>query len=75
MSWSEWIAVAINILLGAYFIRYYPRTLERMFGARPMPRGFVLLRLVVKYAGIIALAGTALYVGLRLTGLYPRSPG
>lgn len=70
MALSEWIAVAINILLAVYFVWYYPRTLKRMFGARPMPRGFVLLRLFIRYVGIVALAGTALYVLLRLTGAY-----
>lgn len=68
MQLSEWVAVAINLALGIYFIHFYPKAQVKMFRGHAIPKGFVWLRTLMKIMGMVAIGATLIYVVLRLSG-------
>ncbi|MEW5757454.1 MAG: hypothetical protein AB1810_14250 [Pseudomonadota bacterium] len=68
MQLTEWIAVAINLALGIYFIHFYPKTQARIFRGHPIPKGFIWLRTLMRIVGVVAIGATLIYVVLRLSG-------
>ena len=68
MRSGEFISAAINLLVAAYLIYFYPRNLRRQFQGRPVPPLFRMLAIIAPLAGYLLAAGTVIYVILRLTG-------
>lgn len=69
MSNADIISIIINLAVGYYFARIYPRNFSKRFGDRPAPRAFVLLRKVVPPVGWLIMGATLFYaVSLLLTG-------
>lgn len=68
MQTYEWLSFVINLLVGLYFIRYYPKTLASSFRGRPIPPGFALLRKALYWLGWIIITATIAYAGYRLIG-------
>lgn len=68
MGGGEWLSVAINLAVGLYLVWFYPRALRARLGSGRLPPLFALLRKVVPLLGYLLLAGTVLYVGMRLSG-------
>lgn len=68
MRSGEFISAAINLLIAAYLIYFYPRGLRRQFQGRPVPPLFRMLATIIPLAGYLLAAGTVIYVILRLTG-------
>jgi len=65
---GEFISVAINLLVAAYLIYYYPHQARRQFQNRPMPPFFRTLIMIAPVAGYLLVALTVIYVILRATG-------
>ena len=61
MSNADIISIIINLAVGYYFARIYPRNLSKRFGDRPAPRAFVLLRKVVPPVGWLIIGVTLIY--------------
>jgi hypothetical protein len=61
MSNAEILSILINLAVGLYFAVFYPRTLQKRFGDRPAPRGFVVLQKVVPPTGWLIIALTLVY--------------
>lgn len=54
------LSVAINLLVGAYLLWGYPRTVKRSFKGRPPPPAFALLaRVIPPLGGVIIAASLA----------------
>ncbi|MCF6219269.1 MAG: hypothetical protein L3J62_07235 [Gammaproteobacteria bacterium] len=64
MLFSEWVAIAVNLLIAIYLIYFYPKTQAKIFQGIETPQAFVLLRTgakVVGYLIILASLGYSLY--------------
>ena len=61
MSNAELFSILINLAVGLYFAVFYPRTLQKRFGDRPAPRGFVMLQKVVPPVGWLIITLTLVY--------------
>ena len=68
LSGGEYISAVLNLLIAAYLIYYYPRSVQRQFQGRPTPPLFRLLSRVIPVVGYLLAAGTIVYVVLRLSG-------
>jgi len=68
LSGGEYISAVLNLLIAAYLISYYPRSVQRQFLGRPTPPLFGLLSRVIPVVGYLLAAGTIAYVVLRLSG-------
>jgi len=68
LSGGEYISAVLNLLIAAYLIYYYPRSVQRQFLGRPVPPLFSLLSKVIPVVGYLLAAGTIAYVVLRLSG-------
>lgn len=68
LSGGEYISAVINLLIAAYLIQFYPRSVQRQFQGRPMPPLFRLLYRGIPVAGYLLAAGTIIYAVLRLSG-------
>ncbi len=67
---GEYLSAALNLLIAAYLIFFYPRSVRRQFRGKPaMPPLFHTLLRLAPIAGVLLAAATILYVGLRLTGI------
>ncbi|MEN8169889.1 MAG: hypothetical protein ABFS08_06665 [Pseudomonadota bacterium] len=70
MSSGDLISIIINLVVGLYFVVFYPRSLGKRFAGRPVPRGFTLLQKVVPPVGWMIIALTLIYaVSLLLEGI------
>jgi len=68
MTVAEWASLAINLVIATYFIHFYPKTLAKIFHSHPIPKGFLLVRGIVKVVGYVVVIGSVGYAGLRLSG-------
>ncbi|WP_303902861.1 hypothetical protein [Thiohalomonas denitrificans] len=67
MTIATFFSLLINIAVGIYFARYYPRQVERQFRGRRVPPFFAVLAAILRPIGyllIIASAGYAVYIGI-----------
>ena len=65
---SEILALLLNLAVGVWFVRYYPRYLRKRIPPHATPRAFRILLPAVQVLGYVVIAGTLVYAGLRLTG-------
>lgn len=68
MSSGDLVSILINLAVGIYFAIFYPRSLQKRFGGRPAPKGFVLLQKVVPPVGWLIIAITLIYAVTLLVG-------
>ncbi len=66
MILSEWLAIAINLLVAAYLIYFYPKTQAKIFQGVTIPRGFLLLRSGAKVVGYVIVVASLGYIVYRL---------
>ncbi|HEY0721118.1 MAG TPA: hypothetical protein VGE50_07685 [Gammaproteobacteria bacterium] len=67
---GEYVSAALNLLIAAYLIFFYPRSVRRQFRNKPaVPPLFSKLMKLVPIAGVLLATATITYVGLRLTGV------
>ncbi len=69
MIFFEWLAIAVNLLVAAYLIHFYPKTLAKIFRGAVIPRGFLLLRHGAKVVGYIIVVASLGYIVYRLFAL------
>ena len=68
MTSAEWVSLTINLAIAVYFIHFYPKTLVKTFRDHPIPKGFLVVRGIIKVVGYVVLIGSAGYAVLRLSG-------
>ncbi len=68
---GEYISIAINLLVAAYLIYFYPNHARRQFQNRPMPPFFRLLASIAPVIGYILAVITLLYLILRMSNVIP----
>ncbi len=61
MSTGELLSILINLAVGFYFAIFYPRSVQKRFTDRTMPRAFVMLLKVVPPAGYLIIAMSLIY--------------
>jgi hypothetical protein len=66
MSSGDLISILIILAVGSYFAVYYPRSLQRQFRGRPLPKAFALLQKVVPPVGWLIIAITLIYAVTKL---------
>ena len=65
MTLSEWLAIGLNLAIATYLIHYYPKTQAKAFRDVAIPRGFLILRGVVKAIGYAVVVVSLGYVAYR----------
>ncbi|HEY0634434.1 MAG TPA: hypothetical protein VGE00_03545 [Gammaproteobacteria bacterium] len=67
---GEYASAALNLLVAAYLIFIYPRSVRRQFRGKPaMPPLFGKLMKLAPIAGGLLAVATLLYIGLRLASV------
>ncbi len=67
MSAATLFSLFINVAVGVYFARFYPRHVERQFRGRRVPPFFAIMAAVLRPVGYLLIlfsAGYALFVAL-----------
>jgi len=71
MSTHLFLALLVNVAVGAYLAWGYPRTVAHSFRDRTPPPFFALLRRVMPRFGKVLMAASVLYGLLASAGLLP----
>jgi len=71
MSANLFLALLVNVAVGAYLAWGYPRTVANSFRGRTPPPFFALLRRVMPPFGKVLVAASVLYGLLVAAGLLP----
>ncbi len=69
MSSGELISILINLAVGFYFAVFYPRSVQKRFQGRALPRAFNMLLKVVPPVGYLIIAMSLIYAVALLMGL------
>jgi cellobiose-specific phosphotransferase system component IIC len=64
------LSLAINLLVGAYFVWFYPRSVHRQFSGRQVPPAFSILLRILPPAGALLMLASVLYAILALAGAF-----
>ncbi len=67
MNYGDFVSLIINLGVGAYFVYFFPRQLNRQMPENK-PRLFVYLEYLIPSIGYVLIGGTILYVLLILVG-------
>jgi hypothetical protein len=64
------LSLVINMLVGAYFVWVYPRSMRKHFRTGTIPPGFAVLLKVLPPFGVLLMLGSLLYLVLALAGAF-----
>lgn len=70
MNTGLFLSLLVNVLVGAYFVWFYPRSVRKSFTTGQVPRGFAILLKILPPVGTVLMVGSVLYGVLLVAGAF-----